>query len=242
MQTTVAVPSANVAPAPPLPPSDGPSRSRPFSAGPIAFRGYSCDAVLGPPARPSSASRQHKGWNVASSVPRTFDHLAANELPESMPLKWGPKEAVYRQIGSQTVTKAREQLTELATQARDGHLRRQKAEEARKAVLQTGSGEPWFPARHGGRRTTPQHLPGGRYVGRVCGGLFGPVAPLEASESQARWSEALARGEIDARRTLGTQRRSGSSRPASAPSRGRLRGATQRPSEKVSHSQAEGPS
>eukprot|EP00930_Biecheleria_cincta_P039216 TRINITY_DN26980_c0_g1_i1.p1 TRINITY_DN26980_c0_g1~~TRINITY_DN26980_c0_g1_i1.p1 ORF type:complete len:229 (+),score=26.21 TRINITY_DN26980_c0_g1_i1:186-872(+) len=177
-------------------------------------RFYSYDAFLGRDgnSRPGSARR---GWSVGSSVPRSFDEISSKQPADALPLKYGPKEEDYRQIGERLTAQAHEAAVQESIQARDGKVRRGNAEAVCRSQHHKDSGEPWRACRYGNRRGGPKHLPGNRYKGGPIrasssgSGLFSEVPLLETSESAARIRDAR-ESELPKRRL---------SRPSSAPPR-----------------------
>ncbi|CAE7749214.1 unnamed protein product [Symbiodinium sp. CCMP2592] len=138
------------------------------------------DAFLG------NAGKSSSGWRVAWKVPRSFLEIAASQPTEWLNLKWGPKEFDFREAGARLEADAQQAAAHEAKQARDGKLRRRRAEQFARQQKQSSSGEPWRPCSHGGRQAAIQHLPGRRFKcmpGDSSCGLFSDVPPLSATEA-----------------------------------------------------------
>ncbi|CAE7661721.1 unnamed protein product [Symbiodinium necroappetens] len=163
-------------------PSSAKRSSRPASAGSKpASDLYSYDAFLG------NAGKSSSGWRVAWKVPRSFLEIAASQPTEWLNLKWGPKEFDFREAGARLEADAQQAAAHEAKQARDGKLRRRRAEQFARQQKQSSSGEPWRPCSHGGRQAAIPHLPGRRFKcmpgHNSSYGLFSDVPPLSASEA-----------------------------------------------------------
>eukprot|EP00933_Yihiella_yeosuensis_P012194 TRINITY_DN12037_c0_g1_i1.p1 TRINITY_DN12037_c0_g1~~TRINITY_DN12037_c0_g1_i1.p1 ORF type:complete len:242 (-),score=44.73 TRINITY_DN12037_c0_g1_i1:102-827(-) len=167
---------------------------------------YSYDAFIGGGngSRPSSSARR---WSAQKAVPRMFEEISTKDVkPNALNLKYGPREVEFREVGERLKVEIEEANKREGAQARDGKFRRAQAENVVRGNHHIATGQPWRAAAYGGRRSCPNHLPGGRFKGgpnNACAagpGLFSDVPLLEAGESAARWCHV--HGEVpDGRRS-----------------------------------------
>lgn len=192
---------------------------RPSSAASVAHQRCGQDASLSRRQRPRSAGCNGR-WTVPSSVPRSFDELKTHYADgcassRELAMKWGPREEYFQQIGLRLSEWAENEKALESARARDGEIRRKSAEEKRRAQHHISSGQPWRRTRHSSTRqcgTTPRHVPAGHLP---CDqGLFSYTPLLEATESQARWKDAMGSAEEGQQAVL--RRESLRKRPAGA--------------------------